>query len=68
MTPEQIAAGLTEAQKRQMTDDVWYGPHGWRTKHGSPALFAKGLTVGSSSRLTPLGLAVRQALQENSSG
>jgi hypothetical protein len=62
-TAEQIAEGLSPAQRRMILD-AWYGSQGWRIEHASPVLWGKGVLEGNSSRLTPLGLEVRAILKE----
>lgn len=63
MTEAEIIAGrLTKAQ-RQWLLDAWVGANGWRTYRRSKAIELGPCYIGSS-RLTPLGLAVRQVLQE----
>lgn len=56
-----IARGLTPIQA-QWLDHAWYGRNGWRTYY-RPKLHELGLCQPKSSLLTPLGLAVRQALK-----
>lgn len=61
-----IAAGLTKAQRGWLRD-AWVGPNGWRTYRRSKAS-ELGLCYIGSSRLTPLGLAVRQHLKDADNG
>lgn len=68
MTPAdeiaRVAASLSEAQRRAL-DDAYYGQGGWRVVYASRALVKKGiLHPPGSSRITPLGLAVRDFLRE----
>jgi hypothetical protein len=76
-TPEQIAAGLTEAQRRAVTsasfssgDGAWH-PEGWychADKRVRYNLCRMGITrdyLRRSNRLTPLGLQVRQILKDS---
>lgn len=51
-----LAASLTEAQRRALRDEAYYGPRGWRMVYSSRALAARGLVPGvSGPRLTDLG-------------
>lgn len=59
-----IAAGLSKAQ-RGWLDNAWYGSRGWQINY-RPKACELGLAFPKSSKLTPLGLAVRQHLKENS--
>jgi hypothetical protein len=63
MNAQEIAAKLTKAQ-RQWLLDAWVGAHGWRIVGYRGKAIELGLCHPRSSRLTPLGLAVRQIIQE----
>ena len=60
-----IAKGLSEAQ-RSWLQDAWYGPLGWQINYRKKACDL-GLCFPGSSKLSSLGLAVRQYLMENGS-
>ena len=59
--PREIAKGLTKAQ-RQWLRDAWYGSLGWQINY-RPKACDLGLCLPRSSKLTPLGLAVRAILE-----
>jgi hypothetical protein len=58
-----IAKGLTKAQQRWLID-AYYGSHGWQICGYRPKACELGLCLPRSSRLTPLGLAVRAIIEK----
>lgn len=62
MTPEQIAAGLTKAQRRGLLNGDW-----WRDGRVINALKRKGVVSNHDLfgyELTPLGLAVKAVVEK----
>jgi len=59
---KQIADGLSEAQRRYLTE-AFYGRGGWRIVGYRKIMVDKGLCLPGSSVISPLGLQVRAALE-----
>jgi hypothetical protein len=64
MTPEQVAAGLTEAQRAAVKHSPWTNRVGLSTKLNTlAALETKGIIEPGRTTFTPLGLEVKSILE-----
>ena len=60
--PEQVEARLRKAQRGWLLN-AWYGSLGWQINYRAKGCFL-GLRWPRSSKLTPLGIAVRNIVED----